>query len=159
MKALHTAALAIFTLLFITSILCTVQVNAAPTITLSLHKDFGYSSFGNDAQGNWTAHVTTSQDTTRVEFYLDNQLQLNDTQTPFAWPYYTNNFSEGLHTILAVAYDASGNQAEATAEQNFVEFPSDFFIYIIMAVVAIVIVSIVVALVMMQRRKTNSAKR
>ncbi len=154
MKAPHAIALTMFTVLFVASIFCTVQVNAEPTISLSLHKDFGYSSFGNDAQGNWTAHANTSSDTTRVEFYLDDQLQLNDTQTPFAWSYYTNNYSEGLHTIRAVAYDANGNQAEATAEQNFVEFPTDLVLYIVIAVVAIVIIiAIVAALVMMRRRK------
>jgi hypothetical protein len=75
------------------------QVNAEPSIALKLHKDFGYSSFGNDAQGNWTAQVTVSEDATRVEFYLDNLLQLNDTQAPFALSYNTDNYAQGLHTI------------------------------------------------------------
>jgi hypothetical protein len=134
------------------------QVNAEPTISLKLHKDFGYSSFGNDAQGNWTLQATVSEDTTRVEFYLDNQLQLDDTQTPFGWSYNTDNFPEGLHTLKAVAYDANGNDATAEVQQNFVPFPADFTIIIVIVVVVSVVISIVAALVMMKRndkRKTR----
>jgi hypothetical protein len=142
MKPKSTIVLVLFTVLALLSILCTVQVCAEPTVSLKLHKDFGYSSFGNDAQGNWTAQATCSGDTVRVEFYLDNQLQLNDTQAPYAWSYYTNNYSEGTHTIQAIAFDADGNQASASKEQNFVTAPTDFIFGIIIAVVVIVLIAV-----------------
>ncbi|MCW4017084.1 MAG: Ig-like domain-containing protein [Candidatus Bathyarchaeota archaeon] len=133
---------------------CAAQVNADPTITMKIHKDYGYSSFGNDAQGDWTVHATVSEDTTRVEFYLDDELQFDDTQTPFAWSYVTDDFPEGLHTIKAVAYDSNGNTATAEVEQNFVPFPMDFTIGIVIAVVVISVVVSILAVVF-ARRKTR----
>ena len=129
------------------------QANAEPSIALKLHKDFGYSSFGNDAQGNWTAQATVSEEVTRVEFYLDNLLQLNDTQAPFSWSYNTDNYAQGLHTIKAVAYDTNGNNATAEAQQNFVPFPMDFTIGIVLAVVLILIAAVVVCIVRIRRTK------
>ncbi|MCW4010362.1 MAG: Ig-like domain-containing protein [Candidatus Bathyarchaeota archaeon] len=131
------------------------QVNADPSISLKLHKDFGYSSFGNDAQGNWTVHATVSEDTMRVEFYLDDSLELNDTAEPFAWSYNTDNYPNGLHTIKAVAYDANGNTATAEKQQNFVPFPTEFTTIIVIVVVVSVVVSIVVAVVMTKRPRKS----
>ncbi len=122
---------------------------------MKFHKDFGYSSFGNEAQGNWTAHADTSTDAVRVEFYLDNLLQFNDTEAPFAWSYYTDNYAEGLHTIKAVAYDASGNSASAEGQQKFVPFPVEETMAIILASVIGVIVAAVAAVVWMRRTKNK----
>ena len=157
MRAKTTCAFTMFALLLAVSsaagIFNVAKVNAEPTITITFHKDFGYSSFGNDAQGNWTVQATVSQDTVRVEFYLDNQLQLNDTEAPFAWSYNTDNYPLGLHTFKAVAYDANGNEAVAEAQQNFVKFPMDFFIIIIAVVVVSVLVAVIVAVIKI--KKTN----
>lgn len=56
---------------------------AAPSIQLSLRRDWGYGGFGGEINGRFTAIAQVSSDVTRVEFYLDQFLVLNITQTPF----------------------------------------------------------------------------
>jgi hypothetical protein len=90
---------------------------------------------------------------------LDNQLQLNDTQAPYAWSYSTNNYAEGLHTIQAVAFDADGNQASASKEQNFVDTPTDFIIGIIIAVVVIGLVAVAFFVVKTRARKKEPIRQ
>ncbi len=156
-KCIVILAVLVFTLAFMgIGAFGVVQVNAEPTVSLKLHKDFGYSSFGNDAQGNWTVQANVSEDTTRVKFYLDDELQLDDTQTPFAWSYNTDEFPEGLHTLKAVAYDANGNTAAAETQQNFVPYPEGLTITIIIVVVVSILASFITAIAMM--RRNNSKK-
>jgi hypothetical protein len=113
-----------------------VEADVQPTIELKLHKDFGYSSFGNDAQGNWSARTTVSEDIVRVEFYLNDTLQHTDIETPFTWSYYTDDYPLGLYTIKAVAYNTEGNTVVAQVQQNFVSQQGDFIIIIIISIAA-----------------------
>lgn len=50
----------------------------------------------------WTTVKLNANNTDKVEFYLDGQLQLTDEEPPFEWVLDTNF---GLHTIEAVAYN------------------------------------------------------
>lgn len=93
-----------------------------------------------------------------VEFYLDDQLQLNDTAAPFSWPFDTNNYTLGLHTIKVAAYDASGEQATAEKQRNFVEFPLLFVLGVISFVVVVVVVSIVIALIRSQKQEAEEKR-
>ena len=46
---------------------------AQEQLTISLHRDFGYSGFGNDIQGLFSIRVSGPTDLAQVEFYIDGQ--------------------------------------------------------------------------------------
>jgi hypothetical protein len=77
-------------------------VTATPTLRLDFYKDNGYG-MGEDLQGQWTVNTEISSDVVRIEFYLDGQLQKNDTSAPFSWSFNTANFTEAQHTFKVVA--------------------------------------------------------
>jgi hypothetical protein len=114
------------------------SVEAKPTLNLNFYKDNGYG-MGNDMNGEWTINTDVSSDVQYVEFYLDDQLQLNDSSTPYSWNFNTSSYSEGQHTIKVVAYDATGEPATAERQSNFVGFPLTFVVGIIVLVVVAVI--------------------
>ncbi len=92
-----------------------------------------------------SAHV--SSDVAYVEFYLDGQLQLNDTSTPFSWQFDTSNYSPGSHAIKAVAYDSLGETSFLQVERNFQETSTETITTIIISIViAIIVVAIGFAL-------------
>jgi hypothetical protein len=125
-------------------------VEAKPTLSVSLYKNNGYSA-GNDINGLFTVQTEVSADVTRVEFYLDNQLQANITASPFSWPFDTNNYTLGLHTIRVVAYNAAGEEATMEAQRNFVEFPTLF----VVVVIVFVVVSVVAGIFLARRREVE----
>ncbi|MCW3983543.1 MAG: Ig-like domain-containing protein [Candidatus Bathyarchaeota archaeon] len=92
---------------------------------------------GNDIGGEWIINTNVSTDVVRVEFYLDDVLQLNDTVSPFSWNFNTNNYTVGLHTFKVVAFDSAGDSATAVAERNFGEY----------SVSSVIITTIIVAVV------------
>jgi len=51
----------------------------------------------------------------RVEFYLDDQLQGTVTAAPYGYSWDTRNVSNGSHTLIARAYDPTGNVASAAS--------------------------------------------
>jgi hypothetical protein len=48
----------------------------------------------------------TAENTERIEFYVDDQLQHTDDTAPFEW---NTKLERGLHTIKTLAYDADGD--------------------------------------------------
>jgi len=100
-----------------------VVVEAAPTVQLSLRRDWGYGGFGGDINGRFTAIAQVSSDVTRVEFYLDQSFILNVSQSPFEWRFDTKDYPLGEHTIGVKAYDASGETATTEITRIFVESP------------------------------------
>jgi hypothetical protein len=134
-------------------------VEAAPTLSISFYKDNGYG-LGNDMAGLWTVNAQVSSDVVTVEFYLDDQLQLNDTSAPFSWQFDTGNYALGNHTIKAVAYNSSGEQAIAEQQRNFVEFPTTFVFGItIAAVVVAVVIAVIAAIYKIRRSKPSRPNR
>jgi len=133
-----------------------LTVQAEPTLRLSFYKDNGYS-LGNDMNGLWTINTEVSSDVTHVEFYIDNQLQLNDTGAPFSWSFDTENYTLGLHTIKVIAYNSAGEQAVEERQPNFVGFPFMFIVGIISLVVVVTVVSFV--FVFYRARKREAKKQ
>lgn len=127
--------------------------NASPTFSLHLNRDWG-SSFGNDIAGLFTLKAETSANTSYVEFYFDNQLQLNDTEAPFSWQFNTNNYNLGEHTLKAVAYDDAGQNQTQEITPNFVEDNTNA-ILIITIIIAIIIITIAITVVVYRIKKTK----
>lgn len=123
---------------------------AIPTLSLDLNRDFGLG-IGNDIAGRFTLKAEASSNTSYVEFYIDNQLQQNDTAAPYNWQFNTNNYTLGEHTLKAVAYDATGNQNKEIT-RNFVE-DSTNNILLVTIVVAVVITTVAVAVAVYRIKK------
>lgn len=132
--------------------LLTVAV-ATPSMNLNSHKNNGYG-WGNDMGGLWTFTAEVSPDVVFVEFYLDNQLQLNATGAPFSWQFNTADYTLNQHTIKIVAYDSSRLTATIEKQVNFVEYSFTDTLFIIIAVVVVVMAVSLVALLVRVRRKT-----
>jgi hypothetical protein len=124
---------------------CFSLVQANPTLSLSFYKNNGYS-MGNDINGIWTITADVSEDVAFVEFYIDGDLQHNDTSSPFNWQFDTSDYEEGLRMITVVAFDSSGRTATAQRETNFVGFPIAFVVGIITLIVVVMIVTLIVLL-------------
>src|SRR3990170_8413812 len=56
-----------------------------------------------------TASATDNDGVSRVEFYVDGGLIFTDTTSPYTWSWNTTTATNGGHTLLARAYDPSGN--------------------------------------------------
>jgi peptidoglycan hydrolase-like protein with peptidoglycan-binding domain len=57
-----------------------------------------------------TMNASDNVGVTRVEFYIDGILEATSTSSsPYAFSLNTQNFSVGVHTLVAKAYDAAGN--------------------------------------------------
>jgi hypothetical protein len=116
--------LAVFLLISMLTLVFISQVWAEPTISLSIDKTSGYNTPGNtEINGYFTVYASTSSDVERVEFYLDNVLQYNDTNSPFDWHFDTNDYALGQHNITAVAFGTSGQQISASLSTNIVDVP------------------------------------
>ncbi len=120
-------------------LLCSLAV-AKPSIDLGFEKNNGYG-VGNDIGGLWTVSAHVSSDVKYVEFYLDGQLQQNDSSAPFSWQFDTTNYSVGSHAIKAVAYDSLGDTAFLQVERNFQETSTGTVTGIIVAIVIAIIVA------------------
>lgn len=119
------------------AIVC-VSVDAAPSLTINLHKDYGYG-FGQDMSGLWTVNARSSADTVKkVEFFLDGELQAVDTSAPFSWQFNTDDYPIGVHAIKAIAYDEAGDSYAAELQRNFVEDNTDTVLFMVVGVVVVV---------------------
>ncbi len=145
--------LALLVLICTATALVVGLAEAKPSIDLSFRKDNGYG-VGKNIGGLWTVSATVSSDVQRVEFYLDGQLQQNDTSAPFSWQFDTVNYSSGSHAIKAVAYDSLGDTAFLQVERNFEETSTQTIIVIIVVIViAIVAAAIGLAVYRAKSRK------
>ncbi|HUH01434.1 MAG TPA: PHB depolymerase family esterase [Kofleriaceae bacterium] len=75
--------------------------------------DITSPSGGSTVSGTATVSVTAGDDTgiDRVELYVDGAMQAADRQAPWAFDWQTAAFSDGPHTLMAIAYDTDGNIA------------------------------------------------
>jgi hypothetical protein len=120
-------------------LLCSLAT-AKPSIDLGFEKNNGYG-VGNEIGGLWTVSAHVSSDVKYVEFYLDGQLQQNDSSAPFSWQFDTTNYSAGSHAIKAVAYDSLGDTAFLQVERNLQETSTGTVTGIIVAIVIAVIIA------------------
>jgi Bacterial Ig domain len=146
----------LITVFVILTALCGAAVaQASPTVSLQWYKNNGYG-LGTDIGGQWTITADTSSDVTRVEFYLDNQLQQNSTQAPFQWAFNTADYSLGAHTIKTVAYNTQEQTATAEANRNFVEYSAtNIFGLIIGVTVAVIVIAVAVAVYRIKKQNKD----
>ena len=63
-----------------------------------------------------SATATDNDSVTNVEFYIDGTLLGSVTSAPYNVSWNTTQYSDSTHTVLAVAYDAAGNQADDSCD-------------------------------------------
>jgi hypothetical protein len=89
-------------------------------LKLSLSRDFGYG-WGGDIQGLFSMHVSGPADLAKVEFYIDETKIGEDTETPFALQFQTDDYPLGIHTFSARGSNAAGQvYTSNTFTANFV---------------------------------------
>ncbi len=66
--------------------------------------------------GTYVVTATATDDTgvTKMEFWVDNVLKSTDATAPYSYNWDTTSYTNGTHTISALAYDASGNVGSHT---------------------------------------------
>ncbi len=135
-----------------TMLMCSLT-EAKPSIDLGFEKNNGYG-VGNNIGGLWTVSAHVSSEVRYVEFYLDGQLQQNDSSTPFTWQFDTTNYLPGSHAIKAVAYDSLGDNAFLQVERNFQETSTGTVAGIIVGIViAVVVAAIAIGLYGIRKKK------
>ncbi len=87
-------------------------------LTLRLSRNFGYSSGGGDIQGNFTISVSGPEDLRRVIFYIDDEVMAEVTAPPFEYKFSTGNYPNGVHTLRAVGYTASGAELSSNEQRR-----------------------------------------
>jgi hypothetical protein len=133
--------------LFFSSTTFSAVSATSPTVSLSFYKRLGFGFFS-DMAGAFTAIANVSSDVIRVEFYLDNQLKLNDSASPFQWDFDTSNYSLGPHHFEVIAYNSAGESAHDSRDVNFVQepFPPYFAVFLFLALVVMPILLLFLAI-------------
>lgn len=129
---------------------------AKPSIDFEFYKNNGYG-IGDDIGGVWTITAKVSTDVQYVEFYLDDQLQQNDTAAPFSWQFDTLNYPSGSHALKGLAYDSSGSSAMLVVTRNFQDTPTlTVMTPIIVTVIVIVAASFGFAMFRVKKAKKQT---
>ncbi|MGW8250720.1 MAG: Ig-like domain-containing protein, partial [Anaerolineales bacterium] len=118
-------------------------------LTLSLTRNFGYSSGTGDIQGTFTMRVSGPDDLTRVVFYIDGEAIGEATEPPFALRFQTGNYPLGVHTLSAVGYTNQGIELRSNEQRR--EFVSaqegmQFVGRILLPLLGIIILSVLLSI-------------
>lgn len=79
-------------------------------LTLSMRRNFGYSSGTGKVQGTFTLKASGPDDLSRVIFLMDGEQLGEVSQAPFEYRLVTDEHPLGNHTLSAVGYTAAGAQ-------------------------------------------------
>jgi len=100
----------------------TVLAQGQGQLTLSISRDFGYSSGTGRIQGSFSMRASGPEDLVKVAFWIDDQVIGEDTEPPFSIQFHTDNFALGVHTLKATGFTASGLEIHSNEyRQEFVE--------------------------------------
>ena len=91
-----------------------LAVKAAPTIKLVSPYATPDSGWVVRGAVSFAVNVSSTLPITKVEFYIDNVLKSTDTTYPYSYLWNTRTFTNGAHTLKAIAYDS---QSSATISQ------------------------------------------
>jgi hypothetical protein len=125
------------------------------TLRLSMSRDWGYGGFNNDIQGLFSMHVSGPSTLVKVEFYIDDTKIGEDTESPFALQFTTDNYPLGVHTMVAVGFTSDGQQLKSNEiTANFVPPQSvGKFIFPILAIVVVALLASTLGPLLMNRGK------
>jgi hypothetical protein len=106
--------------------------SAQTSLSLEWQRNSGFDMHtGINGQYTLIAHPEGNT-TTRVEFYLDDKLELSDTKAPYSWTFNTDSNPEGQHTIRVEAYTSTGETATLTDIRSFSGFPYMFIVGVLL---------------------------
>ncbi len=91
-------------------------------LSLSLSRDFGYSSGTGKIQGRFSMRVSGPDNLERVVFLIDGQPIGEASSPPFRLQFETGSYPLGVHTLSAVGYTSDGD--ELTSNEQKREFVS-----------------------------------
>jgi hypothetical protein len=131
---------------------------AKPTLLLEFQRNNGYG-MGNNLNGDWTINTIVSENVTRVEFYLDDLLMLNDSAAPFSWSFNTGDYEKGPHSIKVIAYDALGEMTVQEMPEEFIEYPLGYVSSIIILVLVVTVAAFMIGLYKTKRKINNQQKQ
>jgi hypothetical protein len=94
--------------IFVSSTTALVQGDGELTLTVS--RDFGYSSGTGRIQGQFSMRVTGPGDLVRVVFLIDDQPIGEDREAPFSIQFHTGDYSLGVHSLSAKGYTQDGRE-------------------------------------------------
>ncbi|PIX61726.1 MAG: hypothetical protein COZ47_00400 [Lysobacterales bacterium CG_4_10_14_3_um_filter_64_11] len=90
---------------------------------------------GNSGSIALTATASDNVGVTRVEFLVDGALTGTDTSNPYAFALDSQTLSNGVHTLVAKAYDAAGNSGSSPVVSftidNLVLDPTDQYLWMV----------------------------
>ena len=101
---------AIFIAILVSLTFISVISAQSEELTLSLSKDFGSGGFNGDIQGTFTVKASGPANLERVQFFLDDTLLGEDTESPFAIQFVTDNYPTGAHVFTAVGFTKDGKR-------------------------------------------------
>lgn len=82
-------------------------------LTLSLARDFGYSSGTGEIQGTFTMKISSTANLQKVVFFIDDIAVGEDNQPPFRFQFNTGNYSLSAHTLFAIGYNQAGEEIKS----------------------------------------------
>ncbi len=82
-------------------------------LTLSLSRDFGYSSGSGQIQGTFSMIARGPANLTKVDFLIDGKVIYEDTESPFKVQFNTDAYPLGMHTLSAVGYTSDGTEIKS----------------------------------------------
>jgi hypothetical protein len=123
-------------------------------LKLSLSRDFGYG-LGGDIQGLFSMHVSGPSDLVKVEFFIDETKIGEDTESPYALQFSTDDYPLGVHTLSARGSSATGQVYSSNSfTANFVPPQSVWkFLAPVLVVVLLAVVGSALVPLLMNRGK------
>lgn len=123
----------------------------AEELTLSLTRNFGYSSGTGDIQGTFTMRASGPDDLTRVVFYIDGEAIGEANEPPFTLRFQTGSYPLGVHTLSAVGYTSQGLELRSNEQRR--EFVSSqdalqLVSKILLPLLAIIVISVLLATIL-----------
>lgn len=139
--------------IFITIAIFLLSINSAlaqaEQLTLSLSRNFGFSSGTGDIQGTFTMKVSGAPNLTRVIFYIDGEVMGEVTQPPFQLRFQTGSFPLGVHTLSASGYTSDGRELRSNEQRREFVSPEQGFQFvgkIILPLLGIIIFSVLISI-------------
>jgi len=105
-------------MLFLSMCWIPAHAQSEDEISLSMSREFGYSSGTGKIQGTFSITAKGPVDVVRVVFFIDDQQLGEANAAPFKVRFDTGSFGLGLHSISAKAYTNDGREIQSKVIQR-----------------------------------------